>query len=104
MMSSSLLAVKNLTVAFTTDEGGFNAVDNVSFEIQKGEIVGLVGESGCGKSVTALSLLRLIPSPPGDMRNGQVLFNSQDLLSLDIKCAIDRLFHHVRVFSLGKTV
>ena len=85
MMSSSLLIVKNLTVAFTTDEGGFNAVDNVSFEVQKGEIVGLVGESGCGKSVTALSLLRLIPSPPGDIRNGQVLFNSQDLLSLDIK-------------------
>jgi len=78
----SLLDIQNLSVAFDTDEGTLTATENVSFSIGKGEVVGLVGESGCGKSVTALSLLRLIPMPPGRIMSGKVLFDGQDLLSL----------------------
>jgi oligopeptide/dipeptide ABC transporter ATP-binding protein len=78
----SLLKVKDLSVVFETDDGIFKAVDEVSFEIFQGESVGLVGESGCGKSVTALSVLRLIPSPPGKISAGSVSFNGDNLLSL----------------------
>ena len=70
-MNSPLLDVSNLTVSFATDEGLITAVEDVSFAVGKGEIVGLVGESGCGKSVTALSIVRLIPSPPGNIDNGK---------------------------------
>jgi peptide/nickel transport system ATP-binding protein/oligopeptide transport system ATP-binding protein len=83
-MSAELLKVDDLTVNFETDEGRFVAVDGVSFHINRGEIVGLVGESGCGKSVTALSILRLIPSPPGQISSGKIVFNGRDLLTLDI--------------------
>ncbi len=83
MMSTQLLKINNLTVAFRTDEGVFNAVDDVSFHINRGEIVGLVGESGCGKTVTALSILRLIPSPPGIIEKGEISFNDRDLLKFD---------------------
>jgi len=85
MMNKKLLEIKNLTVTFKIDEGLFNAVEDVSLHIEKGEIVGLVGESGCGKSVTALSILRLIPSPPGSIENGSIIFKDQDLLKLDPK-------------------
>ncbi len=81
-MNKKLLEVKNLLVSFDTDDGHFYAVNDVSFHIKKGEIVGLVGESGCGKSITALSLLRLIPSPPGMIESGEILFNGKDLLKL----------------------
>ncbi len=74
--------VQNLSVVFNTDEGILTAAEHVSFSIGQGEVVGLVGESGCGKSVTALSLLRLIPMPPGKILSGRVLFEKQDLLSL----------------------
>lgn len=83
-MNPHLLEVYKLTVTFTTDEGVFKAVDDVSFYVDRGEIVGLVGESGCGKSVTALSILRLIPSPPGEITNGTIFFEEQDLLSRGI--------------------
>ncbi len=76
-----LLSVRNLSVVFETDEGDFNAVDNVSFDIEEGENVGLVGESGCGKSVTALSILRLIPSPPGIITSGSIFFNGENLMT-----------------------
>jgi len=79
-----LLQVKGLSVSFTTDEAAFRAVDDVSFQVSVGEIVGLVGESGCGKSVTALSVLRLIPSPPGKIESGQILFKGEDLLKVDV--------------------
>ncbi len=62
---ANLLKVKNLTTSFFTADGEVRAVDGVSFEIEEGKTMGLVGESGCGKSVTALSIMRLIPSPPG---------------------------------------
>ncbi len=83
-MGTDLLTVEDLTVNFETDEGRFVAVDGVSFRINRGEIVALVGESGCGKSVTALSILRLIPSPPGQIVSGRIVFDGQDLLALDM--------------------
>ena len=79
----ALLEVKNLTISFETDEGRFKAVDDVSLEVGANEIVGLVGESGCGKSVTALGILRLIPSPPGDIEDGRVFFKGKDLRALE---------------------
>ncbi len=77
-----LLTARNLTVAFNTDEGRFRAAEDVNFRIGRGESVGLVGESGCGKSVTALALTRLIPSPPGEIASGKVFFEGEDLLSM----------------------
>ncbi len=81
-MNNQLLDIRNLSVRFDTDEGAFNAVDDISLHIDRGESVGLVGESGCGKSVTALAITRLIPSPPGHIESGQVIFEEHDLLRL----------------------
>jgi len=80
-----MLEIKQLTVSFETDRGSFLAVDRVSLRIKKGETVGLAGESGCGKSATALSILRLIPSPPGQIETGHIYFDEMDLLAIDIK-------------------
>lgn len=77
-----LLRVEKLETHFKTERGVVKAVDGVSYEINEGEIVGLVGESGCGKSVSQLSVLRLIPSPPGDIVGGKVIFEGKDLLGL----------------------
>ncbi len=77
-----LLDVEDLIVTFETDEGIFRAVDGVSFAIEPGEVLGLVGESGCGKSVTALSILRLIPGPVGKIAGGKIRFQGKDLLEL----------------------
>ena len=78
---TDVLEVKNLKTYFFTDEGIVKAVDDVSFSVAKGKTLGLVGESGCGKSVTAMSISRLI-SPPGRMVGGQVLLNGRDLVPL----------------------
>jgi len=80
-----LLSVENLSVDFFTEDGQVGAVQNVSFEIDKGSTFALVGESGCGKSVTALSIMRLIPSPPGEIVGGQILFRGRQLLKLKEK-------------------
>jgi peptide/nickel transport system ATP-binding protein/oligopeptide transport system ATP-binding protein len=77
-----LLRIKNLKTHFFTQEGVVRAVDGVSFSIRKGETLGLVGESGCGKSVTALSILRLIPDPPGKIVDGEIHFEGRNLLEL----------------------
>ena len=77
-----LLEVKNLRTQFLTEDGLIKAVDGVSFELYEGETLGLVGESGCGKSVCALSLLRLIPNPPGKIVDGEIIFEGRDLLGL----------------------
>ncbi len=78
-----LLQVKDLKTYFFTDEGVVQAVDGISYDVEAGETLGLVGESGCGKSVSALSLLRLIPSPPGKIMSGEVIFEGEDLLKVD---------------------
>jgi peptide/nickel transport system ATP-binding protein len=77
-----LLAVRDLVTSFRTDTGPLRAVDGVSFDVPEGKTVGLVGESGCGKSVTALSILRLIPSPPGRIESGKIELGGKDLLTL----------------------
>lgn len=76
-----LLEVQNLKTRFKTDDGAFFAVDDVSFSVKKGQTLGIVGESGCGKSVTSLSIMRLIQKP-GNIESGKVLFKGQNLLEL----------------------
>ncbi len=77
-----LLSVKDLAIGFDTSEGLSRAVDGVSFDVPRGKSFCLVGESGCGKSITALSLLGLLPSPPARLLSGTALFEGQDLLTL----------------------
>lgn len=77
-----LLTIRNLSVSFETDDGLVRAAEDVCLSIGRGESVGLVGESGCGKSVTAMSILRLIPVPPGRIESGAVWFEGSDLLSI----------------------
>lgn len=79
---SNLLEVKNLVTKFYTEDGVIHAVNNVSFSLYEGETLGIVGESGCGKSVSMLSILRLLPTPPGKVEKGQALFQGEDLLQL----------------------
>ena len=81
---SPLLEVKNLRTHFYTFEGVVKAVDGVSYDLEEGETLGLVGESGCGKSVSAMSLMRLIPDPPGKIVDGEILFEGQDVLQLSM--------------------
>src|SRR5438094_6775971 len=84
-MADPLLEIKSLSVGFKTERGDVRAVNDVSFSIFPGQTVALVGESGCGKSVTALSILRLIPQPPGRFLSGRILLNGQNLLDLEEK-------------------
>jgi peptide/nickel transport system ATP-binding protein len=79
---AKLLEVKNLRTYFYTDDGVARSVDGISYEVDRGETLGVVGESGCGKSVTALSIMQLIPNPPGKIVGGEILYNGTNLLSL----------------------
>src|SRR5437899_12786851 len=81
-MAEVLVSVGNLKTYFYTDEGVVKAVDGLSYELRKGQTLGIVGESGSGKSVHALSVMRLIPQPPGKIVEGQILFEGTDLLKL----------------------
>jgi len=81
-MAERLLEVKNLKTYFFTDEGTVRAVDGVDLHIDKGETLGVVGESGCGKSVTALSIMRLIPQPPGRIVEGEIRYDGRSLVDL----------------------
>ncbi|HEX6401017.1 MAG TPA: ABC transporter ATP-binding protein, partial [Actinomycetota bacterium] len=81
--SDKLLKVRGLSTHFFTPDGVVQAVDDVSFELGYGETLGLVGESGCGKSVTALSIARLVPDPPGRIVSGEIEFDGIDVLKLD---------------------
>ena len=84
-MSEDLLSVKNLKTYFYTEYGVVKAVDGVGFSLNRGQTLAIVGESGCGKSVTALSLLKLIPMPPGKILEGEVLFEDENILEFSEK-------------------
>src|SRR5512140_892307 len=77
-----LLSISDLVVRFRTHDGTVHAVNGVSFDLDEGETLGLVGESGCGKSVTNLAVMRLLPKPAGHIEGGQVIFETQDLTAL----------------------
>ena len=79
----AILAVEDLSVSFTTDEGKVDVIDEVSITLDEGETLGIVGESGCGKSVTALTVMGLLPKPSGQVKNGSIWFQDQDLVTLD---------------------
>jgi peptide/nickel transport system ATP-binding protein len=81
-MSNTLVEFKNLRTHFYTEDGVVKAVDDVSFKIKQGETIGVVGESGCGKSVTAMSLMRLIPNPPGEIVGGEIIFDGKKILDI----------------------
>ena len=78
----NLLEIKNLTTRFYTQDGVVNAVNGISYSLEPGATLGIVGESGCGKSVSMLSVMRLIPDPPGKIEDGEVIFYGRDLLKL----------------------
>jgi oligopeptide/dipeptide ABC transporter ATP-binding protein len=80
---SKILEVHNLKTRFHTQDGTVYAVNGVSFDLREGELLGIVGESGCGKSVTMMSLLKLIPMPPGEIAEGKAFFEDRDLISMD---------------------
>ena len=77
-----LLELEHLKTQFFTEDGVVKAVDDVSFKLHRGEVLGLVGESGCGKTITSLSILKLVPTPPGKIVGGKVMFNGEDLMEL----------------------
>ena len=79
------LDIQNLKISFSTPKGKLTAVNGISFNLNKGETLALVGESGCGKTVSALSILRLLPEPPAEISSGKILFSGQNLLSLSAK-------------------
>jgi oligopeptide/dipeptide ABC transporter ATP-binding protein len=80
---SNVLEIQNLKTRFHTQDGTIHAVNGVSFELREGELLGIVGESGCGKSVTVMSLLKLIPIPPGEIEDGTAFFDGHDLISME---------------------
>lgn len=84
-MSKKLLEVIDLETSFLTEEGELNVLDKVSFSIHEGETVGIVGESGCGKSVTSLSVMRLLPRPAGNIKGGKIVFEGEDLLKKTVE-------------------
>src|SRR5947199_947745 len=82
--NGTILSVNGLKTYFATEDGVVKAVDDISFELKKGETLGIVGESGSGKSVTNLSVMRLIPEPPGKIAGGKIVFDGIDVLGLSI--------------------
>lgn len=79
-MAKDLLEVKNLKTYFNTEDGLIKSVDDISFKIKEGETLAVVGESGCGKSITSMSIMRLIPNPPGEIVGGEIIFEGKDIL------------------------
>ena len=80
--TNTVLRVSDLSVDFDVRGQSVNILSNVSFGLERGQTLGIIGESGCGKSMTALALLRMVPSPPGRVSNGQVLLNDEDILTV----------------------
>ena len=86
-MSEKLLEVKNLKTYFYTDEGVVKSVDDVSFDVEKGKTLGIVGESGCGKSITSLSIMQLVETPPGKIVGGEIIYQAKTFWKrIKIKC------------------
>ena len=83
LSTDPLLSIRNLTAGFNSDEGPLRILENVSLDVPRGKTVGLVGESGCGKSVTAMTVMRLLPCPPSFIESGQIYFNGRNLLELN---------------------
>src|SRR6266508_170783 len=96
MNKDVLLDLRDLKTSFFTSDGVAKAVDGVSYQLHRGETLGVVGESGCGKSVTALSIMRLIPDPPGKTVGGQVMFYGRDLLTIS-----EEEMRHIRGNKIG---
>jgi oligopeptide transport system ATP-binding protein len=92
----TILEVQNLEVKFHTLDGVVNAVNGVSYSVEAGKTLGVVGESGCGKSVTVLSVMRLIPDPPGKIAGGKILYLGKDLLEYD-----EQSMEHIRGAAIG---
>ena len=84
-MSDKILEVSDLQIRYVTDEETVRAVNGVSFTLERGESIGLVGETGAGKTTTALGIMGLVPDPPGEIVGGSILFEDQDLLKLPEK-------------------
>lgn len=82
MKDNNLLEIKHLAVSFALETGRIRAIDDVGFSVPKGKTLGLVGESGCGKSVTALSVMRLLPKPSAEIEQGEILFHKDDIVAL----------------------
>jgi oligopeptide transport system ATP-binding protein len=83
--NGNILSVRDLRTYFETEDGTVKAVDGISFDLERGETLGIVGESGSGKSVTNLSIIRLIPEPPGKIVSGEIIFNGEDIRALPIE-------------------
>jgi peptide/nickel transport system ATP-binding protein len=81
--NNALVQIKNLTIGFRIENGYFEAVDSLSFSIHKGESVGLVGESGCGKTISSMMIIKLLPSPPAVVKQGEILFSGEDVLKME---------------------
>src|SRR6187551_254560 len=95
-MSFPLLQIKDFSVDFITDSGTTSAVKNISFEINRGETIAIVGESGSGKTVTSLSILQLLPSPPAKYKSGQILFSNDGKETIDILKIGERQLQKIR--------
>jgi len=95
-VSEDVLIVKNLQTAFDTESGRLTAVDGVSFTVPAGKTVGIVGESGCGKSVTAMSIIQLLPQPAGVITGGEVIFKGKNLIGVD-----DETLYNIRGNEIG---
>src|SRR4051812_15760663 len=96
-----LLEVKNLQTFFKTEESIVRAVDDVSFNLKRGETIGIVGESGSGKSVTALSIMKLIPNPPGQITGGNIIFNSPTKGKIDLVKASEKEMLYERGYEIS---
>jgi len=95
-LADPLLKIEDLHTQFFTEDGVVNAVNGVSYDLMPGEILGLVGESGCGKTVSALSVLRLIPNPPGKISSGKIIFEGEDILKMS-----ENEIRHIRGNKIG---
>jgi peptide/nickel transport system ATP-binding protein len=95
-MSLPLLQIKNFNVDFVTDSGTTSAIKDISFEINHGETVAIVGESGSGKTVTSLSVLQLLPSPPAQYKSGEILFSENGISSINLLNLSDKEIRKIR--------